>query len=188
MRLPKRKNIADISTAYRSPPPYVVISSAAGMAILGVLAIWGSEPFIFPPLGPTLFILFAFPIAQEANPRNVIGGHLIGLIAGIAALVIFGLVDAQPDLTDLDWNRLGAILVGLVIAIALLMGLRVLHIPGVATAMVVAMGLLAAPADWAFMLLGAIVATLFAVGLNRAAGIPHPLWTGSHQEPPTKEK
>jgi hypothetical protein len=54
--------------------------------------------------------------------------------------------------------------------------------------MVVAMGLLAAPADWAFMLLGAIVATLFAVGLNRAAGIPHPLWTGSHQEPPTKEK
>ncbi|MEX0621112.1 MAG: HPP family protein [Solirubrobacterales bacterium] len=188
MRLPKRKNIADISPAYRSPPPYVVISSALAMAVLGVLAIWGSEPFIFPPLGPTLFILFAFPLAQEAHPRNVIGGHLIGLIAGVIALVIFGLVNVPPDLTDLDWSRLGAVLVGMVVSIGLLMGLRVLHIPGVATAMVVAMGLLSAPADWAFMLFGAIVATLVAVGLNRAVGIPHPLWTGPPEQPPAGEK
>jgi CBS domain-containing membrane protein len=179
VRLPKRKNIADITTAYRSPPLYVVISSVLGMAVLGVLAILGNEPFIFPPLGPTLFILFAFPLAQEARPRNVIGGHLVGLIAGIIALGVFGLVNEPPDLTDLDWTRLGAVLVGLAIAAGTIMGLRLLHIPGIATAMVVAMGLLSAPVDWAFMLTGAIVATLFAVGLNRAAGIPHPLWKGS---------
>lgn len=62
------------------------------------------------------------------------------------------------------------------------MGLRILHIPGIATAMVVSMGLLSAPIDWAFILLGAMVATLFAVGLNRVTGIPHPLWNENPTE------
>lgn len=187
MHLPKRKNIADISTAYRSPAPYVMVTATLSMALLGVLAVWAAEPFIFPPLGPTLFILFAFPMAQEAHPRNVIGAHLIGLLSGIIALVIFGLVNVAPDLTDLDWNRLGAVIVALVIAIGILMGLRFLHIPGIATAMVVAMGLLSAPADWTFMLLGVIVATLLGVCVNRTAGIPHPLWTGNTERRSTEE-
>ena len=176
VRLPRRKNIADISSAYRSSPPYVVIASLLTMGFIGVLAVWGSQPFIFPPLGPTMFLLFAFPLAQEANPRNVVGAHLVGLLAGITALVVFGLVDIAPDTTDLDWNRLGAILSALVLAIAALMGLRILHIPGVATALVVAMGLLSAPEDWIFMLAGAVAVTLIAVAINRIVGIPHPIW------------
>ena len=104
------------------------------------------------------------------------GAHLVGLLAGIAALVVFGLVDIAPYTTDLDWNRLGAILFALVLAIAVLMGLRILHIPGVATALVVAMGLLSAPEDWIFMLAGAVAVTLIAVAINRIVGIPHPIW------------
>lgn len=182
MRLPKRKNIADINTAYRSSPLYVVICSVLTMAIIGVFAVWAAEPFVFPSLAPTLFILFAFPLAQEANPRNAINAHLIGLLAGIAALFVFGLVDVAPDVTDLDWHRLGAILFALALAIGLIMGLRVLHIPGVATALIVAMGLLAAPADWAFMFVGVILVILVAVTINRVAGIPHPVWKGPSNE------
>jgi len=176
MRLPKRKNLADISAAYRSTPPDVVIASTLTMAAIGALAVWWAEPFVFPPIGATLFILFAFPLAQEANPRNVVGGHLIGLAAGIVALLIFGLVDVPPDTTDLDWNRLGAIVLSLAVAVSVLMGLRVLHIPAVATTLVVAMGLLSRPQDWAFMVIGVIVATALAVAINRLAGIPHPFW------------
>ncbi len=184
MRLPKRKNIADINTAYRSSPLYVVICSVLTMAIIGVFAVWAAEPFVFPSLAPTLFILFAFPLAQEANPRNAINAHLVGLLAGIAALLVFGLVGVPPDTTDLDWDRLGAILFALALALALIMGLRVLHIPGVATALIVAMGLLAAPADWAFMFVGVILVILIAVTINRVVGIPHPVWKG----PPDPEK
>ncbi|MFM8527709.1 MAG: HPP family protein [bacterium] len=176
MKLPARKSIADVSAAYRSTPIYVVIASTLTMAVVGALAVWRAEPFVFPPIGATLFILFAFPLAQEANPRNVIGGHLIGLATGIAALLIFGLVNVPPDTTDLDWHRLGAILVGLALAISVLMGLRVLHIPAVATTLVVAMGLLSRPEDWAVMLVGVLVATALAVGINRLVGIPHPFW------------
>ena len=176
MRLPQRKSLADISTAYRSSPPYVVIASTLTMAIIGAFSVWRAEPFVFPPLGATIFILFAFPLAQEANPRNVIGAHLIGLIAGIVALVVFGLVRVPPDTTDLDWHRLGAILLGLALAISVLMGLRVLHIPAVATALVVAMGLLSKPKDWEFMAIGVLVVVFLAVAINRLAGIPHPLW------------
>ena len=182
MRLPKRKNLSDISAAYRSTPLYVVVAATSTMALIGMLAVWRAEPFVFPPIGATLFILFAFPLAQEANPRNVIGGHLIGLGAGIAALLAFGLVNEPPDTTDLDWHRLGAIVVSLAIAIGLLMGLRVLHIPSVATTLVVAMGLLARPQDWAFMAIGVIVATALAVAINRAAGLPHPFWHDPNAE------
>ena len=180
MHLPKRKNIADISSAYRSSPPYVVIASTLTMAIIGALAVWRSEPFIFPPLGPTMFLLFAFPLAQEANPRNAIGAHVVGLLAGIIALAVFGLVNVPTDTTDLDWNRLGAILFGLALAIAVLMGLRILHIPGVATALVVAMGLLSEPVDWAFMFVGAVAVVVIAVAMNRIVGIPHPIWRNPH--------
>ena len=176
MRLPRRKNLADIRSAYRSSPPYVVVASFLTMAFIGVLAVWRREPFVFPPLGATLYILFAFPMAQEAGPRNVVGGHLIGLLAGIAALLVFGLVAVPPDTTDLDWKRLGAILLGLSLALSVLLGLRVLHIPAVATALVVSMGLLAEPKDWAFMFAGAVLVTVIAVALNRAVGIPHPFW------------
>ena len=152
------------------------------MLIVGIFAVWGREPFVFPPLGATLYILFAFPMAQEANPRNVVGGHLLGLIAGIVALLAFGLVNVPPDTTDLDWRRLGAILIGLSLALSLLMGLRFLHIPAAATALVVAMGLLSEPKDWAFMFLGAVAVTVIAVVVNRVAGIPHPLWTSPPDE------
>lgn len=182
MRLPKRKNLADVSSAYRSSPVYVVVSATLTMALIGALAVWRAEPFVFPPIGATLFILFAFPLAQEANPRNVIGGHMIGLVAGIAALLIFGLVNKPPDTTDLDWHRLGAIVLSLAVAISLLMGLRVLHIPAVATTLVVAMGLLARPQDWAFMAIGVLVATALAVGINRIVGIPHPFWHDPHAQ------
>lgn len=176
VKRPSRKNLADISAAYRSTPVYVVIASTLTMAVIGALAVWWAEPFVFPPIGATLFILFAFPLAQEANPRNVLGGHLVGLVTGIVALVIFGLVEVPPDTTDLDWTRLGAILLGLAVAISVLMGLRLLHIPSVATTLVVAMGLLSRPQDWAFMLLGVLVATAMAVAINRLTGIPHPFW------------
>ena len=68
MRLPRRKNIADISSAYRSSPPYVVIASLLTMGFIGVLAVWGSQPFIFTPLGPTMFVLFAFPWPRRQIP------------------------------------------------------------------------------------------------------------------------
>lgn len=182
MRLPKRKNIADISTAYRSSPVYVTITATLALAMIGAFAVWRREPFVFPPLGPTIFILFAFPLAQEANPRNVIGAYLAGLIAGIVALLIFGLVDVPPDITDLSWNRLGAILLSLALAIALIMGFRLLHVPGVATALVVGMGLLSHPEDWLFMLVGVLAVTVLAVAINRIVGIPHPLWKSPDAE------
>ena len=182
MHLPKRKNIADISSAYRSSPIYVVVASTVTMAAIGAIAVWGREPFIFPPIGATLFILFAFPLAQEANPRNVIGGYLIGLIAGIIALVIFNRVNVPPDATDLDWGRLGAIVLAMAVSISVLMGLRVLHIPAVAAALVVSMGLLSRPQDWAFMFLGAVAATAIAVAINRIVGIPHPFWKNRDAE------
>jgi hypothetical protein len=44
-----------------------------------------------------------------------------------------------------------------------------LTLPGVATALVVAMGLISAPEDWVFMLVGAVAVTLIAVAVNQRA-------------------
>ena len=46
---------------------------------------------IIASLGATTFIIFAMPKYTTANPRNVIGGHLIGILVGIFSIFISSL-------------------------------------------------------------------------------------------------
>jgi Na+/proline symporter len=119
-RLPQ--NIADVSTPYRSPAPYTVIVATLLVLFLGALATIFHKPLIVPPIGPTIFIVLAFPLAQEAQPRNVLCGHLLGITAGALALVIFGLLDTPPDLLrePEDWVAL-MVAVVIVLAVALVL-------------------------------------------------------------------
>lgn len=182
-RLPQ--NIADISSQLRSPAAYVVITGTAMLFLLGLLATLVQKPLVVPPIGPTIFIVFAFPLAQEAQPRNVICGHGIGILAGVTALVVFGLLRIPPDIGDLGSDRLFAVTLAMALVLSALTLLRVLHVPAVATALLVALGLLRKPEDW----LALTVAVMLVVGvglvLARARSIPMPFW--SRNEAPRVE-
>ena len=64
--------------AERAPRP--LLFSVVSTRILARL------PLLFPPLGPSAFILFYTPMSVAASPRNVIMAHFLAVGAGLGAL------------------------------------------------------------------------------------------------------
>ena len=69
---------------------YVFVNGFVTIGVLALLALVSRNPFVFPSLGPTAYLLFFSPLAKTSSPRNTIFGHAIGLICGYAAFVVTG--------------------------------------------------------------------------------------------------
>ncbi|MEP9375184.1 HPP family protein [Aquabacter sp. CN5-332] len=161
--------------APRKAPPRFSLPAArwaqAALAGLGgfvtILALAMAEAgvgtlLLIAPFGASCVLVFALPQSPLAQPRNVIGGHLISTAMGLCVLHLLG---ATP---------LGfALGVGLAIAAMSLTG--TLHPPAGADPIVVMM--VAAP--WSFLifpvLTGALTIVLMGIGFHRfVAGKPYP--------------
>lgn len=57
--------------------------------ILGFLAWVSGQPFVFPSLGPSAYILAFDRRGERTRTYRIIGGHLIGLLAGWVAYTLF---------------------------------------------------------------------------------------------------
>lgn len=157
---------------------FALINGALSIAILSLLAWVSSEPFIFPSLGPTAFLLFYQPLAAASSPRNTVAGHAIGIGAAWLALLIFGLWDAPPALSGaLDGSYVGAAAVSLGLTSGLMIWLDVPHPPACATTLIVGLGIITGVANGGIIMLGVIGLVLQAVVINRLAGLPYPLWS-----------
>ena len=155
---------------------YVLINSAISIAILSAVAVVTKEPFVFPSLGPTAFLLFFAALKPTASPRNVFCGHLIGVIAGFVALLIFGLATVPADLEDITWARLGAVAFALSVTLAVMVWLGVPHAPAGATTLIVALGLLHTPLQLLILMVAVVVLIGQGFVINRLAGLPYPVW------------
>lgn len=67
---------------------YVFINGFVTIGLLAVLALVSRNPFVFPSLGPTAYLLFFTPLGKTSSPRNTICGHAVGLLCGYAAFVV----------------------------------------------------------------------------------------------------
>lgn len=64
-------------------------SLAASISIFVVFLILTTEDIVFiASIGATAFIIFAMPESITAKPRNVIGGHITGIIVGTLSTLI----------------------------------------------------------------------------------------------------
>jgi HPP family len=79
-----------MSNAGTSRNEFVIAPVCEGALILAVSAAgWLTHsPLAFTSLGPTAFELIETPNRPSAKPYNVIVGHLIGVVAGFAALAL----------------------------------------------------------------------------------------------------
>lgn len=120
---------------------------------------------LIAPFGASCVLVFALPASPLAQPRNVIGGHLISTALGLAAFMIFG---ATP---------LGfAAGVGFATAAMLMTG--TMHPPAGADPIVVIL----AGASWSFLiapvLAGAVAIVIAGVAYHRAlSGAAYPART-----------
>ena len=174
--LPRRAKISDVGLPYRSGPLYILVVATILTALLCAVAVLASEPFVVPSVGPTIFIIVGFPLSEQAHPRNILFANAATIIAGVIGLALFGLIDVPPDLTDLTWTRSAALIVAVALGIGGIIVLRALHVPAVATAMIIAAGLLKDPLDWFSVFVGVLIVTVAGVAINRACGKPQALW------------
>ena len=117
--------------------------------VLGVIA-WGSgQPFIFPSLGPTAFVLAFDHQSDRTQSRRIIGSHLIGGIAGLLAWTVLASgisITATPPPFSGDGFRLAAsATVSIVLTSWAMIATDTIHPPACATTLIVSLGLLSTP-------------------------------------------
>jgi CBS-domain-containing membrane protein len=116
------------------------------LLVLGATAWVAGLPFLFPSLGPTAYLLAVTPGAPESAPRRVLGGHAIGVLAGLLAYhaLAAGLVATTPpsplSTAGLRLAASAVVSVGLTTGGMLATDLR--HAPACATTLIVSLGLL----------------------------------------------
>ena len=155
---------------------YVLINSAISIAILSAIAALTRQPFLFPSLGPTAFVLFYDAQGAQAAPRNVFCGHAIGVLAGYLALVIFGLTMAKPDLTDITGPRIEAVILCLCLTVSLMVWLHVPHPAAASTTLMVGLGLIRTPPQLTILMFAVVLVIAQGAIINRLASVPYPLW------------
>jgi len=110
--------------------------SFLGIGMVSYLAMLFGQPLLIPSFGATSFIVSVIPDSAFAQPRNVIGGHILSSLTAIICLLVFGV----------NWWSY-AVAVGLAVFIMQLT--RTMHPPAAADPVVVMMQ---GNADWGFLI------------------------------------
>jgi CBS domain-containing membrane protein len=179
--LARRMQLTYLTERYSSTFVMGLFACANGLIAIGVMALVAlvtGQPFVFPSLGPTAFLLFYTPLVPAASPRNTLGGHLIGVLAGYLALVLFGLTDDPPALaSSVSGGRVGAAALSLALTSGAMVWARVPHPPAGATTLIVSLGILREPDQLVVLMAAVLLLVVQGFVINRLAGIDYPLWS-----------
>lgn len=106
------------------------LGAFAGIAVLVIVVdlLPKLQLLVIGSFGASAVLLFAAPRAPFSQPRNLIGGHLLSAVAGVACYRYL------PDMPVLQEAAAVAT------AIALMMATRTIHPPGGATALIAVIG------------------------------------------------
>jgi CBS-domain-containing membrane protein len=159
---------------------YVFVNSFLTIGALALLAWSSHNPFVFPSLGPTAYLLFFSPLSKASSPRNTIFGHAIGLICGYGAFVVTG-SGALPFGVHpgIFWPRIMAAALSLATTGACMVLFEVGHPPAGATTLIVSLGIIWQPRELIVIEVAVLLLVAQALIINRLAGLPYPLWNAA---------
>ena len=157
---------------------YVFVNGFITIGLLALLAFVSRNPFVFPSLGPTAYLLFFAPLGKTSSPRNTLCGHAIGLICGYAAFVVTG-AGAHPfgAHPGIFWPRILAAAFSLSATAAFMVLLDVSHPPAGATTLIVSLGIISQPRELVVIEVAVLLLVIQALVINRIAGLPYPFWS-----------
>ncbi|MGW5057321.1 HPP family protein [Streptomyces sp. NPDC004096] len=112
--------------ASRLPPRTVAaaLTTSVGLAVLVALGALMHQTVLVPPLAATMAIVTATPESPLAQPRHIIGGHMLSCLVCFAVLT-------------LGWRGPWAAVVACGVACGLVLVLRAAHPPAMATAVMI---------------------------------------------------
>jgi CBS domain-containing membrane protein len=156
---------------------FAMVNGLIAIGAMSLVALVTGEPFVFPSLGPTAFLLFYTPLAPASCPRNTLGGHPIGALAGYLSLVVFGLTEDAPALaSSVTASRVGAAALSLGLTSGVMVWTRLPHPPAGATTLIVSLGILREPEQIVVLMVAVALLVVQGFVINRAAGIDYPVW------------
>jgi CBS domain-containing membrane protein len=154
------------------PAPWAIVR-AAGAAFIAIFAIAAptlyfglpasAGLFLVGSFGATAVLLYAVPHSELAQPRNVVGGHVLSAFVGVATYKLIG-------------THLGiAAALAVAVAIAVMLLTRTLHPPAGATALIAVLGpdtvhALGYRYPITPVLIGAVIMVAVAVVFNNLSG------------------
>jgi len=158
----------------------VFVNGFITIGLLALLALVSRNPFVFPSLGPTAYLLFFSPLAKTCSPRNTIFGHAIGVICGYAAFVLTGAGALPFGLhPGIFWPRILAAALSLSATGAFMVLLEVSHPPAGATTLIISLGIISRPRELVIIEVAVFLLVAQALVINRLAGLPYPLWSAA---------
>lgn len=152
--------------------------------ILGVIA-WGSgQPFIFPSLGPTAFVLAFDRQSDRTQSYRIIGSHLIGGIAGLLAWagVASGasITATPPPFSPEGFRLVVSATLSIVLTSWAMIATDTIHPPACATTLIVSLGLLSTPLRVSIIVGSVTILVLFHKSVllvfKHLVGDSHPLY------------
>lgn len=121
------------------------LTAGSLLVVTGVLAWATGQPFIFPSLGPSAYLL-ATTTPGTIRGREVVGGHLVGIVAGLAAYYTFAaghsIIITEPGFTTTQLRLVTSAVTSVTVTTG---GMRLTdtgHAPACATTLIVSLGLL----------------------------------------------
>ena len=137
--------------------------SAGLILIVGATAYFAGEPWLFPSLGPTAYLVAAYPDLATSRPTTAWSVMLVGIGSGYAAVAIFNAWDSPiVPLNDVSLSRLGAAAVAVGLTVLLNHLLRSGHPPAAATTLLVALGAFHTARDAGIIVVGVVLLVVLA--------------------------
>ena len=137
------------STARRSNPKYPIpdwiwapLVSGGLMLLVGILGLIAHQPWLFPSLGPSVFLQSEQPNAPFAKFYHTLVGHLIGLCTGLLAVFLFQANTTPSVMGTGEITRVRVAAAVLAVTLNMLFGilLHASHPPAAATTLLVSLG------------------------------------------------
>ncbi len=150
------------------------------LAVLSAAAYYTSFPLLFPPLGPSAFILFRMPMSAAAAPRTILLSHLWGLASGFVALYLgmfFFPHQASVGPGVVSASSIAVLSLAMGLSSLAMIWLECNHPPATATALIVAMGYITSFLQVVGFIVAVVLLITLAFLFNRIlGGLPYSYW------------
>ncbi|WP_435068390.1 HPP family protein [Haloplanus sp. C73] len=129
--------------------------------VLGAVAWLSGQPFVFPSLGPSAFLLAFERTGDRGRLARIVASHGIGGVAGLLAYSLLGagaaLTATPPPHSATGLHLVASGVCSIVLTSWGLIATDTNHAPACATTLIVSLGLLSTPAQVAIIVASVVV-------------------------------
>jgi len=118
------------------------LAGGVSVLIIGMLGLWAHQPWLFPSLGPTIFLQVLEPQQPSSRPYHIVVGHAIGIGAAVLAVLLCAAESTPPVFIAhlLSGERVSASALAVSLMLLGQVLLKAAHPPAAATVLLITLG------------------------------------------------